>query len=83
MKLRNTDILHGSYEYNAYTGVYVGLVARIRGTELTVCTVGVEATEYAVAEWVRTTIELMRSSGSTDVQAADMVDRARAAPPLQ
>jgi hypothetical protein len=68
--------LIGSFRLNPESGEFVGCVAKQEGHELTLLTVGCEATEMAILDWIRDTIMLMRTTGHLDVQAADMHDRA-------
>ena len=73
--------LVGSYKHVPDRHEYIGCVAKQQGSELTVLSVGCEASEHAILEWIKETIRLMRESGRTDVQASDMYDRARATLP--
>jgi hypothetical protein len=67
--------LVGSYRYNPETSEFIGCVAKQEGRELSVLTIGCELSEVLILEWLRETIKLMRDTGRTDVQAADMHDR--------
>ena len=78
-KLIKGDKLHGSFDYSIDHEMFVGVVARIRGKEMMACAVGMESTDVEIMDWIRRTVELMRAAGHTDVQADDVVDRARIA----
>jgi hypothetical protein len=67
--------LIGSFRFNPDTQEYIGAIAKQEGHELTILTVGCEATETAIMDWIKETIALMRSTNRTDVQASDMHDR--------
>lgn len=81
----NADtILVGHYRYAPEIGSFVGAVAsQDQSTRtMTVLVVGVEATEYAILDWIKETIALMRAAGATNVQAPDMHDRAARNEPM-
>ena len=65
-------VLVGSYQYAPQIDEWRGMVCKQQGNEITVLTVGAEKTEFLIAQWVKDTIALMRSSGQLDVQAPDM-----------
>jgi hypothetical protein len=76
-------ILIGSFKFDAERNEYLGMVVKQNGREMTVLTIGSEATEHDILVWIKQTIDLMRAEGRTDVQAPDMYDRARALASLQ
>lgn len=75
-------VLNGAFKFVPERQEYIGVISKIGKTDgtLTVVSVGAEATEMAILEWIKETIKVMRESGSTTVQAADMYDRANLKP---
>lgn len=73
-------VLVGSFQFVPERAEFIGVVAKQEGKDLTIVTVGIEATEYAILMWIKDTITLMRAAGSTEVQAPDMYDRMRNTP---
>ena len=71
--------LVGSFKHVPKENRYIGVVCKQQGKELTVLTVGEEATEWAILDWIKATVDLMRAEGREDVQAPDMFDRAQVA----
>ena len=67
--------LVGSFKLVPERGEYIGVVCKQQGTTMEVLCVGAEVTEFAILEWIRDTIKLMRSAGKENVQAPDMYDR--------
>lgn len=72
-------VLAAVVKRNPQDGTYVCAVAKHKGKKLTVCAVGIEATESDAARWGAATIRLMREKGTQRVQAPDMHDRAQQA----
>lgn len=68
--------LVGSYKWVPARSEFIGVVAKQEGTTLEVLTVGAEADERGILEWIKATIAEMRATGRDDVQAPDMYDRA-------
>jgi len=83
-RLSTSTILVGHYRYVEERGEYVGAVASQDAATktMTVLTIGAEASEMAILDWIKRTIEMMRAAGQTNVQAPDMYDRLRSAPDL-
>lgn len=76
-RANGSAILIGNFRFVPERNEYVGVVCKQEGTELTVLTLGSEASEHDILMWLRQTIALMRSEGRYDVQAPDMYERAR------
>jgi len=76
---KGTYILQGAFKLVPERGEYIGVVSKIEGKDLTVLCVGAERSEWDILDWIKNTIDLMRSSNQLDVQAPDMYDRARVA----
>lgn len=76
MKNSGSFVLVGSFRQAPETNEFYGMVAKqdMDGT-LTILTVGVEDSEFAIMEWVQNTIAMMRAERSFTVQAADKYDR--------
>ena len=69
-------VLVGSFRQAPETNEFYGMVCKQDMTgELTILTVGVEDSEYAIMQWVQNTIAMMRAEQSFTVQAADKYDR--------
>lgn len=81
MALSPNIVLVGHYRFVPEKQAYVGAVASQDESNrtMTVLSIGIEESEFAILEWIKETIALMRSAGNTNVQAPDMFDRARAA----
>lgn len=69
-------VLNGSYKWIAERNEYVGVISKIGKDVLEVVAIGCELTEQDILVWIRETVKVMRATGTTDVQAADMYDRA-------
>jgi hypothetical protein len=68
--------LVGSYRFVPERQEWIGMVCKQEGTDMAVLTLGAEGSEFAIMQWVKDTIALMRESGELNVQAPDMYDRA-------
>ena len=72
-------VLNGSFKFVPERGEYIGVISQIgKDGVLTVVSIGAEATETGILEWIRESIKVMRETGVTNVQASDMYDRAAA-----
>ena len=70
--------LVGAFKKDLERRQFIGVITKVEPDgALTIVSVGLELSEFAVLEWIRSTIKLMREAGSTDVQAPDMIDRGR------
>ena len=72
--------LVGHARFIAARGEWMGVVCKQQGTTMIVLTVGAEMSEGEILIWIKETVALMRSTGTENVQAADMYDRARTKP---
>lgn len=74
-------VLNGSYKFVPERGEYIAIISKIgRDHTLEVVSIGAETSEAAILDWIKETIKVMREARSTDVQAADMYDRANLKP---
>lgn len=71
-------VLVGSFKYSKERGEYIGIVCKQEKGTLEVLTIGAESTEFAILEWIRETVKIIRATGSLTAQAPDMYDRAGA-----
>lgn len=77
MALKEGTVLVGHYKFVPERSEFIGAVASQEGKVMTVLSIGCEDSEFAILNWIKETIRLMREAGRLDVQAPDMYDRAR------